>query len=64
MSKTTIRNLTWKSDPLGDYWTADLIRGGVKVGVTGSYYELNDKGQRASKEEQELELSEQFEIES
>lgn len=62
--KDKLRHITWRSDDFGDYWVADLMRNGQQVGRVGTYYEIGENYQRASKSQQELELSERFEIES
>lgn len=57
-----IKNLTWHTDDLGPYWRADLYENGKKVGITGSYYNVDEHGRRATKEEQEAEIAAQFEV--
>lgn len=52
----TVRNVHWTPTPLDYFWTADLYHDGVKVGVTGNYYEFFNKetGQRYPREDQIL----------
>jgi hypothetical protein len=38
-----IKNVTWHTDELGTYWTADLLRDDQKIGVTGNYYEIAER---------------------
>lgn len=44
--KTTFTrdNLRWREDEFGWYWVADLLdERGKKIGVTGNYYELDER---------------------
>lgn len=56
----TVRRVYWSEDDLGQFWTADLYQDGVKIGVTGNYYDdIDDEtGQRYSREDQVLMCSE------
>lgn len=49
----TISDITFTEDEFGPYWTGKLNRHGKPDGVTGSYYDLDESGQRRrSKEDQ------------
>jgi len=60
--KKLIANLEWLRDDCGEYWVADLFKGHKKIGVTGTYYDLNENGERLSRNEQEAELKNEFVI--
>lgn len=48
------QNVRWLKDKFGDYWVADLLHNGKRIGITGSYYSLNEEGTaRLSRDEQE-----------
>ena len=42
MRKLSIENVRWCKDELGDYWVADLLENGKKIGVTGNYYDIDE----------------------
>ena len=56
--KWTLGPIEWKSDDCGDYWGAEYFNKetGDRYGYVGTYYDLEENGRRASKEEQEMEL--------
>ena len=57
----TIKNVRWLKDEWGDYWVAELFQDGKRVGLTSSYYSLNEAGtMRLTREEQELNMPPQF----
>lgn len=53
------QNVRWLKDEFGDYWVADLLHNGKRIGITGSYYSLDESGnKRANREEQEKDMEE------
>jgi len=57
-NECTLGTIEWKTDALGEYWRAEVFNKetGDRYGYVGTYYNLGENKQRASKEEQEMEL--------
>lgn len=57
--KTRISNLCWHLDEYGDYWTADMLD---LPGITGTFYNFEEDGKRASVEDQQANLEAFYEV--
>ena len=42
-TKYTIHNVEWKQGDLGWYWVADLHEDGKQIGITGNYYDIEER---------------------
>lgn len=52
-----IKNIRWLADEWGDYWVGELFQNGKRWALTGTYYSLDETGEkRLTREEQENEL--------
>jgi len=49
----TVRNVDWREDCQGVFWIAELYRNGERIGLTGSYYDIDEEtDRRPSREDQ------------
>ena len=63
LQKKRIRNLHWLSDDCGEFWNAEEINSdGNRTNFVGSYYDLTGERSRLTRDEQEVEIGELFDI--
>lgn len=59
MEKVKIKNVTWYQDAYGDHWVATFVG---SRGMVGTFYDIEPNGKRKSREDQQADLDNWYEI--